>query len=324
MRGLALGSAHVGATVRKRALPVAAAVRRPNLFVIGAMKSGTTYLNKLLNTHPQIFMCTPEEPSYFVEQHDLRRLWPKAWDLGFWRDEDCYLSLFEAADDAVFVGEASTSYTKRIVAPGVPERIRRFNPDARFVYVMRDPVQRTISHYWHMVRFHAEKRPMLEAIKAHPHYLDTSHYARQLLPYLDLFGPERVFTLTFDELTQSPRVTMSRLFAWLGLDSRFVNGPGWDEAENTTPAEVRIAAGQGLMRRVQQWRPVRTLLPHLPNTVRRIGLRIATREIHWRSVDTAEVADFLRPIQHRQTEELAMLLERSFPEWNTLYLGTSK
>src|SRR5947209_2003031 len=85
--------------------------RRPGLFVIGAMKSGTTYLNKLLGAHPEIFMCAPEEPSYFVQPRQLRTLWPEAWDQGFWRSEENYLQLFQASGDALHLGEASTNYT---------------------------------------------------------------------------------------------------------------------------------------------------------------------------------------------------------------------
>ncbi len=54
-----------------------------------------------------------------------------------------------------------------------------YNPGARFIYLMRDPNERTISHYWHMVRYHAERRPMLEAIKTDPQHLDVSHHAMQ-------------------------------------------------------------------------------------------------------------------------------------------------
>src|SRR5580698_312787 len=72
-------------------------LRKPNLFVIGAMKSGTTYLSKLLGAHPSIFICSPEEPSYFVDPEQLRAVWPAAWDLGFWRSEERYLRLFRNA-----------------------------------------------------------------------------------------------------------------------------------------------------------------------------------------------------------------------------------
>ena len=57
-------------------------LRRPNLFCIGAMKSGTTYLTGLLAAHPEIFICSPREPCYFQlpgNPDELRRVWPHAW-----------------------------------------------------------------------------------------------------------------------------------------------------------------------------------------------------------------------------------------------------
>ncbi len=92
--------------------------RRPNLFLIGAMKAGTTYLRKLLNAHPDIFMCEPDEPSYFVDPRQLRRLYPEMWERGLWRSEDRYLELFRPGGNAAILGEASTSYTKLPIAPG--------------------------------------------------------------------------------------------------------------------------------------------------------------------------------------------------------------
>ncbi len=175
-------------------------LRKPGLFVIGAMKSGTSYLSRLLGLHPSIFIPDLEEPSYFVPPGQLRDIWPYMWDQGIWRSEEAYLRLFQPGGDATILGEASTNYSKVPLVSGVPERIARFNDEARFIYIMRDPVERSISHYWHMVRFNAEYRPMLSAILQDPRYMAVSHYARQLAPYFSLFGRERVFTLTFEEL----------------------------------------------------------------------------------------------------------------------------
>src|ERR1700761_4322884 len=88
------------------------ALRKPSLFVIGAMKSGTTYLSRLLGLHPSIFIPSLEEPSYFVPPDQLRSLWPHLWDLGIWRSEEAYLRLFSPGGDAPILGEASTNYSK--------------------------------------------------------------------------------------------------------------------------------------------------------------------------------------------------------------------
>ena len=87
-------------------------VNRPNLFLIGAMKSSTTFLSGLLGAHPEIFMARPEEPSFFVDPGQLKKIWPYVWDQGFWRSEQAYLQLFDEAGHCSIVGEASTNYSK--------------------------------------------------------------------------------------------------------------------------------------------------------------------------------------------------------------------
>jgi hypothetical protein len=292
---------------------------RPNFFLIGAMKSGTTYLNKLLGAHPSIFMCRPEEPSYFVDPSQLEQLWPYMWDQGFWRSREHYLRLFESAGDAPIVGEASTNYTKLPLVSGVPEKIREFNPNAHFIYIMRDPTERTISHYWHMVRYNAEYRPILSAIQADAQFLDVSHYAMQLEPYFDYFGADRVCTLTYEQMVHNPVETMRRLFGWLGLDASLADETLFDEPENVTPGVVSGATSFGLSQKLRQRRPFRAITPHVPLPIRRLARRLTTRDICRQSVDTSEVLRFLRPIQRTQTEELARLLGREFPKWTTLY-----
>jgi hypothetical protein len=296
-----------------------AGLRKPNLFIIGAMKSGTTYLRRVLGDHPSIFMCSPEEPSYFVDPKQLRKLWPAEWDWGLWRSEENYLRLFQSAGNATILGEASTNYTKRPLVSGIPEKIHEFNSDARFIYLLRDPVERTVSHYWHMVRFHAERRPMLEAIKSEPQYLDVSYYAMQIRPYLDLFGRDRVAILTFERLKAEPVPTIQWLFDWLSVDSTQVNVPRLNRAENVTPEVVRMATGYGAIQYLQTLRPFRMLTPLVPRAVLKTGQRLATRPVNRREVPTSEVVAFLQPIQRRQTEELRQLVGHGFPEWTTLY-----
>jgi hypothetical protein len=294
-------------------------LRKPNLFVVGAMKSGTTYLNKLLGSHPAIFMCSPEEPSYFVDPAQLQRLWPEAWDWGFWHGEEHYLGLFKAAGDAILIGEASTNYAKLPLVTGVPERIKKFNRDARFLYLMRDPIERTISHYWHMVRYHAEYRPMLDAIREEPQYIDVSHYAMQLRPYLDQFGASSIMTLTFEQLTTNPSETMNTVYDWLGVDSTGVDISDATSPENVTPDVVRVAAFRGMLQKLRQSGPLRLITPHLPRLIREKAVRLATTPVRRRAVSTSEVIRFLQPIQRRQTETLVRLVGRDFPEWKTLH-----
>jgi hypothetical protein len=298
----------------------AARLRRPNLFVIGAMKSGSRFLRRLLDLHPAIYMARPEEPSYFVPQEQLHALWPSMWDRGYWRCEEAYLRLFEPAGDVPLLGEASTNYSKIPLATGVPERIARFAPDARFVYVMRDPVERTMSHYWHMVRFQGEHRPMLAALQADPGYLAVSHYAMQLAPYLALFGRERLFTLTYEELTQQTESTIRRVYAWLGVDPMVELAPGYDASENATPTEVlQYFALGGLVQRLRWSRQIRWLVPHMSSKLRAAAKLILSETVRRDTIDTSAAIAFLRSAQQPQTVELSAMLGRDFPEWMALW-----
>jgi hypothetical protein len=267
-------------------------------------------------------MCRPEEPSYFVEPKQLRKLYPDMWDEGYWKSQEHYLKLFRRAGNAAILGESSTNYSKRPQVTGVPEKIQKFNPDARLVYIMRDPIERTISHYWHMVRYHAERRSIVDAIRDDPQYCDVSHYAMQLAPFFDRFGREKIGILTLEKLASSPIETMKLLYAWLRVDSSF-DTTGVEKAENVTPSIVNQASLFGIPQRLRQSRMLRSLVPRLPRSIRQIGVRLSTEPIEWKTVETAEAIEILRPIQRNQTEELVKLVGRDFPEWRTLNATSS-
>jgi hypothetical protein len=294
------------------------ALRRPNLFIIGAMKSGTTFFAQLLGSHPQIFICSPKEPYYFGNSDRLRSLWPYAWHPNPWPSEHAYLQLFRDAGDATFVGEASTTYSSLPLIEDVAPRIHQFAPDARILYVMRDPIERTISHYWHMVNYHNEHRKPLAAIRDDPYYMSVSHYARQLAPYLRLFGAQRVHTLTFEQLVARPAETIQSVYAWLGVDAAFIP-PDIANPVHVTPDKLAQTRGWLIrLARTAAWRAIRA---YWPETLRKRVARLVTRPVYPGNIPMDKVIRFLRPIQTAQTRELQALLSRDFPEWTTLIGG---
>jgi hypothetical protein len=289
------------------------------LFLIGAMKSGTTYLNDLLAAHPAIFMSSPKEPCYFADPRMLRRVWPRAWEQGYWRSAERYLGLFAAAGHAAVVGEASTVYSQVPLFAQVPERILEFNPGARFIYIIRDPLERTISHYWHRVRWWGERRSMAAAIRADQRYADVSDYARQLNAYLSCVGRERIYVVTLEQFAADAVGELSRIYAWLGVDPTFEPAT-WGNADlNITPNVVDQARGLGVLARLRRTEAYIRLAPKLPPRLRKLATTLAERPVRPAEVDTSQACGYLRPLQQRQTEELGRLLQRSFPEWRTLY-----
>jgi hypothetical protein len=285
------------------------ALATPNLFIIGAMKSGTTSLHQYLARHPDAFMCEPKEPGFFVEE--LRGANGLDW----------YLSLFRDAGDARIVGESSTHYTKLPTYQGTPERIHHFNRSARLVYLMRDPLERTVSHYWHNVRtlhLEAEHRPFERAVREEPAYLAYSDYAMQLEPYLALFGRDRLFTVTFEALAADPREVVTALCRWLGLDDG-VPPEAFQRRWNVRPEVFVKASGKGVLNRLRHsswWGRVAGLVP---KRARRLGRRLAVETVTPDAGEIQRVLDRLRPRMQERTQALAELLGRTFPEWTTLH-----
>jgi len=281
--------------------------RKTNLFVIGAMKSGSTSLHYYLADHPEIFMCEPKEPWYFVKE--------KNWHKG----EDWYASLFaEAGDDVRYLGESSADYTMMPKFQGVPERIAAYNPEARFIYVLRDPVQRSISHYWHNVRWHGERRDLLAALHEDPDLVDFSNYHLQLATFRKIFPAERFYVLSFEEMVARPEETMARMFTWLGVDAAFVP-PSLGQEKNVTPATVPMVRGLGLLHRLRHSRAWDRVHRFFPASLKGLGNKMATRDVVRKEQPVRPAIVYLRPRLQAQVEPLCELLGRSFPEWTTLF-----
>ena len=107
----------------------------PNLVIIGAMKAGTTSLHYYLNLHPEISMSKVKEPAFFIEERN--------WRKGIKR----YSSLF--TNQTSVVGEASTEYTKYPHFKEVPAKMHSTIPEAKLIYLVRDPIVRILSEYMH-------------------------------------------------------------------------------------------------------------------------------------------------------------------------------
>lgn len=294
--------------------------RRPNLFLIGAMKSATGTLHRHLQLHPEIFMCTPKEPCYFVERDQIN--WPFIEELGLWRGEEFYLKLFENAGDAPIIGESSTMYTKLPRITGVAQRIAEFDADARFVYIMRDPIERAVSHYWHAVRWDDERRSPEEALLGDSEFRDVSDYAMQLQPYLDLFDRDQISVLTTEELARDPEATMRRLYGWLGVnpDATAVKD---DLRSNQTPEQdiVRRKAWMVPIERLRWSKPYRMIRPLVPSRVRRSARQVGHETIQKAEITPDTYAEFRRVMLPRVAALEELLDGRSFrDDWRTLYL----
>lgn len=280
----------------------------PNLFVVGAMKAATTSLHNYLSLHPDIYMTGDpwKEPGFFVKELN----WGKGWD---W-----YRSLFEAAEHQKYRGESTTDYTKSPHYAGVPERIFDACPDAKIIYIMRDPIERAISQYWWEVEFSAEGRKMPQGILENPWIMNASHYALQLKPYLELFGNDNVLALTTEELIQSPQTTLIKIFAWLEVDTN-IDLPDTFDVHNKSKPSVNRFIAAGLVSKFKGGRFWELLKKIVPAKFRSKILKSMSREVEKDDGDRTEVIRLLREIMLPQVRELSVLTGRHYDEWTTLF-----
>lgn len=201
-------------------------IRRPNLFVVGAPRCGTTSMYKYLQTHPDVFMAPVKEPNFFGS--DLRD--PKAT-----RDEASYLSLFEAAGDEKYVGEASVWY---LYSQRAAQEIHAFAPDARIIAMLRNPVDTMLSLHSHHVLTRYQpvkdfetalrsqgKKKDCDALNAgrsfrfDVSYREAVRFGTQLERFLHCFGPERVHVILLDDVLRDTAAVCRRALRFLDLDA---------------------------------------------------------------------------------------------------------
>ena len=186
----------------------------PTFFVIGAAKAGTTSLHHYLGLHPEIHVSTVKEPAYFCREED------GPWPFGRVATRKEYEDLFES--DALVRGDCTPSYSQHPLRAGVPERIHQLVPEARFIYLVRDPVERILAQVQHRYATGWETRPLREALGTiddplHNSYLIPSLYATQVQRYTDVFPTERILVVDSAELQSDRESTLGRIFRFLGV-----------------------------------------------------------------------------------------------------------
>jgi hypothetical protein len=205
----------------------------PNLIVIGAQKCGTSGLHYYLSLHPETSMSRPKELNFFIAERNYGR------GLGWYRAH------FDPR--ARVRGESSPNYTAYPQHVGVPERMRATVPEAKLLYMVRDPIDRIAAHWVHNFAKRREKGD-LRATLMHPStsYLARSHYYMQLQQFLRCFPRRQVLLVEQEELRRDRLATLRTVFEFIGVDPDFSHARFVDERHKTarktraTPLAMRL------------------------------------------------------------------------------------
>ncbi|HUG49085.1 MAG TPA: sulfotransferase [Candidatus Limnocylindria bacterium] len=201
-------------------------MKRPDLFVVGAFKSGTTALYEYLRAHPQVFMSVPKEPMYFGQ--DLTPRYRRM-------TEDEYLALFAGARPDQRAGEASPWYLYSLTAA---REIRDFSPEAQIIVMLRNPVDVMHAQHGQLVFNRREDiTDFADALAAEParrrgeqispdairpealYYRHSVRFAEQVARYLGVFGRERVHFIVFDDFALDPSSAYRQVLEFMNVDA---------------------------------------------------------------------------------------------------------
>jgi len=187
-----------------------------NFFVVGAAKSGTTWLAKCCEKHPEICVSDPKETYYFCHNNYYK----------FFRSEDYskrQLSWYQKKFFEHFSGNKITGdFTPMYLTyPESAQMIYNHNQNAKIIMILRNPVDRLFSLYIELDKNHIIGKNLDEAVQNHPELVDSSNYADQVKRYLDLFGEKNVLVVIYEELKEDPVKTLVQIFDFLEVDSSY-------------------------------------------------------------------------------------------------------
>ena len=280
-----------------RGMPAKESVFLPNLFLLGAAKCGTTTLHAYLDDLPDVCMSRPKEPFFFEAEFER--------GLGFYRER--YFAHWRGEP---VIGDARH---RNLYLPYVPERIHAVNPRAKLLVLVRNPIERAFSHWYHYHWQHRDPLGFWEAIQAdwkriqaglrydtpeeiaeharhlgpdergntgygiYRTYLDSGYYYQQIKRYLALYPAENLRVILFEDLVSHPQDIVSELVEFLAMDpatNRF-SKERWENPANLPLWLKRLVERARLRERIAF--PIRKAFRNARNLWRRQQIDARTR-----------------------------------------------
>jgi Sulfotransferase family len=273
----------------------------PNLLIIGSAKSGTTSLHRYLALHPDVFMSHDKELKLF-ERDDWRER------LGWYRAQ--------FATSVAVRGESSPTYSMDPWFPRVPERIHEVMPDAKLIYLVRDPIERLVAQWSEMAHLRQERRPLNDALSGfdapgHP-LVAPSRYAHQLERYAEHFDDAQILVVDQHDLLAERGQTLRTVFEFVGVDPDFTT-PAFEHEHNTrSRKDWRLTRTAVRLHKRGVLVPAREATRRLPTALRDRLKPLVTEPLPEASLDPrlrAELQDHLAGDADRLRARTGMPLE---------------
>ncbi|MEE2931631.1 MAG: sulfotransferase [Bacteroidota bacterium] len=199
-----------------------------DFFIVGAPKAGTTSLFYYLKSHPDIIMSSVKEPNYFTYQEILNQnLYYKKENFGI-NTLERYHALFPPQVDSKKFGEGSVSY---LFYPDTANKIYEYNPNAKIIIMLRDPIERAFSHYLmdYRLGYVTESfQSIIQKESKHPdinlyyqQYVELGLYYQQVKRYINIFGADNTLLINYSDFQSKTQEIIKKVFSFLDVDPSF-------------------------------------------------------------------------------------------------------
>lgn len=265
-----------------------------DFIIVGAQKSGTTSIAQLVSQHPSICFCKEKEPSFFNRDY---------WKTNIKE----YHALYESKVGQK-LGEASTMYTFFPEYPKTAKNIYDYNPKMKLIYIMRDPIERIVSHFAHRyVRKKTKEDPYSE-ILSKPMYVNRSRYFIQIEPYLKRFGNDQVLLLVMEDFVREPNLVLNKIFTFLEVENTTVTGKINESHKNSSVESTFLTdSGKKLLQN--------PLLKKMPYKVRNVLKSMFVNSLKEKPEISEDLRRLLYPLVKSDIKNIEELLKREITEW---------
>jgi hypothetical protein len=208
----------------------------PDFYILGGQKCGTSSLYDYLTTHPSIEPCYTKEPSYFDRYFERGLHWYKV-NFPFKIHKFIATNILK---NKFITGEASVRYLDH---PFAPQRIKEITPNAKFIILLRNPIDRAHSHYTMIYRRNSESSSFVDAIENEKEritepfnkmlndsnyysdiyfrhaYLHRGIYVDKIKRWMEVFPKEQFLIIQSEEFFKNPSKIYNDVLEFLGLPS---------------------------------------------------------------------------------------------------------
>ncbi len=270
----------------------------PSFVVIGAARAGTETLNAWLNDHPGVCMSPREGLDFFLENG--------TWDMGVgW-----YTLRFGTCAWDQARGESSPAYADTHIDPAVPKRMYSVIPDAKLIYLVREPMERMRSMFRQRVTDGSETRTFAEAVADDPDYRETSRYISHIGAFLKYYNKKQLLVITSEQLASDPQTTLGAVHAHIGVVPSELSP---DKARRDVTADQRLEStiSRRLKANPSYWRALNRSWQ-----LRTLHERAFTRKGSVASTSLTKEADAeFREVLEKDTQALEVFVGRRLTEW---------